>query len=103
MRRLTMRCAVNGDADRGATAILVVIFATVMLAFGALAVDMGAGWWEKSQLQSGADSAALSVAQACAKSTTTGPCTTATTVAQGIANASANDGVSKLDSLGLNT
>jgi hypothetical protein len=46
----------------------------VLLGFGALAVDVGAIYSEKAQLQNGADSAALAVAQVCAKASASTPC-----------------------------
>src|SRR6266851_2006552 len=50
--------------DRGATAVLVAVTATVLLAFTGLSVD--AGWWYTlhRQNQSAADAAALSAAYA---------------------------------------
>jgi hypothetical protein len=45
-----------------------------LLGFGALAVDVGAMYSEKTQLQNGADSAALAIAQACQKVASSAPC-----------------------------
>lgn len=73
--------------DRGAT-VVVVAFAMVMLfAFAALAVDAGALWWDRKQLQNGADAGALAIAQACAM----GPC-----------NAGDADGFAKANKLDAN-
>ena len=48
------------DADqRGQVAIVVALMLTVMLAFGALVVDVGLNWASRTELQSAADAAAL--------------------------------------------
>ncbi|MHA7859779.1 pilus assembly protein TadG-related protein [Tessaracoccus sp. Y36] len=52
--------------ERGATAIVVGIMLVVLVGFGALAVDVGALWLDKKELQNGADAGALAIAQACA-------------------------------------
>lgn len=59
MRRLT--------PDGGNVAIIVALMATVLLGVGALAVDAGAMFVRQSQLQSGADAAALAIARECAE------------------------------------
>src|SRR5271155_4816837 len=48
--------------DRGVTAMLVAITLPVLLLFGALAIDTGAWFTTKRQIQSAADAAALSAA-----------------------------------------
>lgn len=45
--------------ERGQVAIVVALTLTVMLAFGALVVDVGLNWAARTQLQSAADAAAL--------------------------------------------
>lgn len=62
MPRLTKR-----RSERGATAVIVAVLLTALLGFTAIAVDVGALWWDRKQAQNGADAAALAVAQACAK------------------------------------
>lgn len=52
--------------DRGATAVFVAICMVVLVGFTALAVDVGAMWSDKQQLQNGADAGALAIAQSCA-------------------------------------
>jgi putative Flp pilus-assembly TadE/G-like protein len=68
-----------GD-DRGAVAVIVAILlgGGVLLGFLALTVDVGELYLEHQQLQSGADSAALAVAKACA--TNAPQCTDAGTI-----------------------
>ena len=60
MRRLN-------SPERGATAIVVALLLVVLFGFVAIAVDLGAAWSTKKQLQNGADASALAIAQACAE------------------------------------
>ena len=62
-----MRRLIHRRDERGATAVIVSIMLVVLVGFGALAVDVGALWWDKKQLQNGADAAALALAQSCAQ------------------------------------
>ena len=64
--------------DSGAVAVIVAVLAVAVFGFAALAIDVGALYSERRQLQNGADAAALSVAQGCAE----GACATAITDAQ---------------------
>lgn len=73
MRRLTHRskneAAAGGkspDGERGATAVIVAFSMVALLGFSALAVDVGAMYAEKAQLQNGADATALAIANDCA-------------------------------------
>ncbi|CAI9406823.1 hypothetical protein AESSP_01700 [Aestuariimicrobium sp. T2.26MG-19.2B] len=61
MRRLRER------SQRGAVAVSTALLCVALVGFTAIAVDVGALWWDRSQLQNGADSAALALAQSCAK------------------------------------
>ncbi len=65
MPRLTMRQAVRDE--RGASAVAVALLMIPMIAFAALAVDVGAVYSERQQLQNGADAAALAIGYACAE------------------------------------
>jgi hypothetical protein len=85
MRRLT--------GDSGAVAVIVGLLAVVLFGFGALVIDVGALYAERSELQSGADAAALAVAQDCAA----GACGSATTTSEEYADANASDDVSGID------
>jgi hypothetical protein len=85
--------------DRGAVAPLVaVIFGSgILVASGALVIDVGQAYSERAQLQNGADSAALAVARGCARgSTHCDPGTSATSVAGAHANSNAKDGTSSV-------
>ncbi|WP_431197135.1 pilus assembly protein TadG-related protein [[Micrococcus luteus] ATCC 49442] len=55
------------DRERGATAVVVAFALVALLGFAALAVDVGAMYAEKAQLQTGADATALAIAGDCAK------------------------------------
>jgi hypothetical protein len=62
--------------ERGAAASIVAILlgGGVIMGFAALSIDVGSLMWERRQLQNGADSAALALAQTCA--TDPSACTT---------------------------
>lgn len=78
-------------AERGATTVLVALSMVVMLGFTALAIDVGALYHERAELQSGADAAVLAVAQDCGKGINcTGPAAHPT--AQQYAEKNAKDG-----------
>lgn len=90
MRRLINK---RGEDQRGATAVTFVLILVPLFVTLAFVGDAGLLYWEKTQLQNGADAAALAVAQDCAKR---GPTCSggAGTLATGIAGANANDGLS---------
>lgn len=81
------------DSERGASAIIVAILMTALIGFAAIAIDVGRIYWERAQLQNGADSAAISVALDCSK----GKCPDGEATAPGLANDNANDAHSKLE------
>lgn len=86
MLRLTRE---RGDDDRGAVAVIVAISMTVVLVMAALVVDIGAIQSKRAQLQEAVDSAAIGIAQQCAKA----PATTLASCASGVlatAQATAN-------------
>lgn len=55
------------ESERGASAVIVAFFLVVLLGVAALAIDVGAAYAEKAQLQSGADATALAIATDCAR------------------------------------
>jgi len=55
------------ENERGAAALIVAFSMVALLGFAALAVDVGAMYAEKAQLQNGADATALAIANDCAK------------------------------------
>lgn len=82
MRRL------NGE--RGGIAVIVAILLVVVFGMGALVVDVGQIYWERRQLQTGAEAGALALGAECAEGLIS--CTTATVPALGgVAEPYAND------------
>ena len=97
MRRLAV--ANGADRERGAVAVLIAILMVTLLGFAALAVDVGMLFAERTQLRNGADAAALAVAQKCAKDLNDVDCSATSTLAGGLANSNAGDGLSNIKSL----
>ncbi|WP_430648045.1 pilus assembly protein TadG-related protein [Agromyces sp. GXS1127] len=63
-----MRRLIRGlRAERGATATVVAFAIIPLLGAGAIAIDVGALYAERAQLQNGVDAAALAVAASCAR------------------------------------
>ena len=95
MRRIIRAQKVQTDTtgnEQGAAAVLVAFSMVVLLGFAALAVDVGAMYAEKAQLQNGADATALAIAGQCAKGF---DCSAAMSDGNNrLANANANDGSS---------
>lgn len=83
------------QSDRGATAVMVAILLVPLIGFGGIAVDVGAIYAERAQLQNGADAAALAIAQDCAAD----GCGDSASEAAAFANANANDGAANVYSL----
>lgn len=94
MRRLTH----DTENERGATAVMVAVMMVMLLSFGAIAVDVGGMYAEKSVVQNGADAAALAVAQKCAKNTSDFACATGSTLSGTLANANAKDNLTDVAS-----
>ena len=64
MQRLNLRHGVRDE--RGASAVILALLIVPLLGFAAIAVDVGAIYAERQQLQNGADAAALAIAYDCA-------------------------------------
>ncbi|GAB2764890.1 pilus assembly protein TadG-related protein [Sinomonas soli] len=113
MRRLTLPSprTVRGtaahdagrDGERGAVAVLTALLLVVLLAVGALAVDGGMLYAEHAQLQNGADSAALGVAQRCALNPADTACTSTSPLATGLTQQNAAGGQAGIASLAVDT
>lgn len=86
MRRLRNRLR----HERGASAVLVGLMMVPLLGFAAIAIDVGALYVERAQLQNGADAGALAAAANCAKS----GCGNAMGVVGPYVNGNANDNAS---------
>ncbi|MGC0141500.1 TadE/TadG family type IV pilus assembly protein [Pseudactinotalea sp. Z1732] len=74
--------------DRGATTVVVALLMVPLLVFAALTIDVAAMHTDRQQLQTGADAAALAIAQDCAG----GDCEPSGATAQTMAAANKNDG-----------
>ncbi len=79
--------------DDGAVAVLVAILAVVLFGFGAFVIDVGAMYYERRELQAGADAAALAVARGCS----IGTCGDPLLMASDYADANAHDEASHVD------
>lgn len=89
--------------ERGATAVIIAVLAVVLLGLTAFALDAGAMYAERRELQSSADAAVLAVAEDCAIGDV--PCNGdyGMNTAEIYANANAPDGATTVQSLDLNT
>lgn len=67
--------------ERGAVGVVVALVMVPLIAFAAISLDVAAMYWEKQQLQTGADAAALAIAQDCGG----GSCGTPSSTAQDLA------------------
>ena len=91
--------------EDGATAVLAGLMIVMLLGFGAFAIDVGAIYQEKRELQNGADGAAMAAAQECANRLAGGPTcashtdTTLASYTGHYANANANDAASDAEIL----
>ncbi|MHA7143345.1 pilus assembly protein TadG-related protein [Arthrobacter sp. TmT3-37] len=81
--------------EQGAVAVFVALTMVVILAMAALAIDVGAMYVEKAQLQNGADASALAIANDCSK----GNCGAVNSTGQDFANRNAGDATSGITSI----
>ncbi|MCP8998424.1 Tad domain-containing protein [Pseudarthrobacter sp. RMG13] len=86
-----MRRIKTDESERGVVAPLTAILLVFLLGMTALAVDVGMMYSEHAQLQNGADSSALAIAQACAASPPAAACSTPLSSASVYANGNAVD------------
>ena len=89
------------DTERGGIAVIVALLMVALLGFAAIAIDVGMLYSERAQLQNGSDSAALMVAQKCAKNVADENCSATAPLAAGLANGNALDGKSGVKSISL--
>ncbi|MHA6694892.1 pilus assembly protein TadG-related protein [Homoserinimonas sp. A520] len=78
--------------ERGASAVMMAILIIPLIGFLAIALDVGALYAERAQLQNGADAAALAIAQDCSD----GTCDDPTARAAAFSDANANDGAANV-------
>lgn len=79
--------------DRGAIAVFIAILLVPLLGFAAISLDIAATHAERQQLQTGADAAALAIAQDCARKNCGAPADTA----QSLATLNSNSGTAVAD------
>lgn len=85
--------------DSGAVGVFVAITIAVLLGLVGLTIDVGAMYWERRELQNGADAAALAIAEECALETSLCNDFSADSLAKTYASNNASDG--KADIAGL--
>ena len=76
------------NTDRGAVSVMMALLMVPLIAFAAVSVDIAATYSDRQQLQSGADAAALAIAQDCARA----DCRVPAQTAQALAAANMGDG-----------
>lgn len=72
--------AISTD-QRGAVAIMMAFLMVALIGFAAISIDVAGMWSERQRLQTGADAAALAIAQDCARGNCGTPSQTATDLA----------------------
>nr|WP_278044053.1 TadE/TadG family type IV pilus assembly protein [Microterricola gilva] len=81
------------NPERGASAVIMAILLVPLIGCVAIAVDVGALYAERAQLQNGADAAAIAIAQDCADEN---GCGDSAALAASYANTNANDGAANV-------
>lgn len=102
-KNLTQTEDAGTHRERGAVAVLTAILMVVLLGFAALAVDGGMLFARSAELQSGADAAAIGVAQRCAVSTTIADCSGTSPLASSLAQSNSDLGQNGVASLSIDT
>jgi hypothetical protein len=100
MRRLSWQQPSDVD-ERGAISVIVALLLVALLGFTAIAVDVGMLYAERTQLRSGADGAALAIAQKCSRNLSDVDCSMTSPMASSLANSNANDGLSNIKTTAL--
>ncbi|MDP9884816.1 Flp pilus assembly protein TadG [Sinomonas atrocyanea] len=103
MRRVIAKCDGGADRERGAVAVVTALLLVVLLAAGALAVDGGMLYAKRAQLQSGADAAAIAVAQKCGASLSDTQCSSTSPLATSLAQSNMYQAQAGIASLTVNT
>lgn len=102
MRGLNQAVRTAAKDERGVIAPLTALLAVALIGMTAFTVDTAMMYSEHSQLQNGADSSALAIAQACAKAPSSADCTSANGAATALAGSNALDGVSNVPVASVN-
>lgn len=96
MRRLNLALKTGSNDERGVIAPLTAMMIVALLGITAFAVDTAMMYSEHAQLQNGADSSALAIAQACADDASSTECTAPKAAATALSGDNALDGVSNV-------
>lgn len=89
------------DGERGGVTVIVALLMVALLGFAAISIDVAKIYSERVQLQNGADSVALMVAQKCARNEADANCSAAAPLAADLANKNAADDLSNVESIVL--
>jgi Flp pilus assembly protein TadG len=103
VRRVIAKCDGGADRERGAVAVVTALLLVVLLAAGALAVDGGMLYAKRAQLQTGADAAAIAVAQKCAASLSDTQCSSTSPLATSLAQSNMYQAQAGIASLTVDT
>lgn len=102
MRWLSRLLKVGAKDERGVIAPMAALMMVALIGMTAFAVDTAMMYSEHSQLQNGADSSALAIAQACAKDAASTGCASPSSAATALAGSNALDGVSNVPTVSVN-
>lgn len=91
------------SVQEGASSIMVAVLMVALLGFAAVSIDVGKLYWEKAQLQNGADAGALALASICGANESDTECSSASSIPGQLADANANDSSSLVPSVVLDT
>lgn len=89
--------------EHGASSVIVAISMIALLGFVAISIDVGKLYWEKAQLQNGADAGALALASICGLSESDPECSGASGIPSQLADDNANDASSLVPSIIVDT
>lgn len=102
MRRLNRFMKTGSSDECGVIAPLAAILMVAVLGMTAFAVDTAMMYSEHAQLQNGADSSALAIAQACAKDASSTDCLAPKSAATALSGGNALDGVTNVPVASVN-
>jgi hypothetical protein len=91
------------NRDTGAVGVFVAITIAVLLGLVGLTIDVGAMYWERRELQNGADAGALAIAEECALGSPLCNETAAAPSVKSLADGNSSDGAAAIDILKINS
>lgn len=90
-------------AEHGVSSVVTAGMMVMFLGFAAISVDVGRLYWEKAQLQNGADAGALALASICGTNKSDPQCNNGSSVVRQLANNNANDSSARVHSVSIDT